>query len=127
MLKLILNVSMLPRDNLYIHMLRRHPTCNLKPFACTLCNRSFYDEKALKRHKRKHSSNEIVECEFCKRPFRHRQSLNVHIATFHVKTNANEWENEYEQKYFEQQQQQQSGMPATPAPVQEESTGRRGR
>lgn len=57
----------------------------IKPYACQICERSFADSSALKRHASTHSTAvDSVECSNCLKRFKNSRSLKKHMATCKV-------------------------------------------
>ena len=54
-----------------------------RPFACTLCSKSFYHKDNLQRHMAVHSNEKLFECTFCSKAFKIKDYLARHIKAAH--------------------------------------------
>ena len=86
---------------LQIHVKTVHE--NLKPYRCSICNKSFGHKSEVKRHiKTIHEKLKLFGCEVCNKMFGHRDTLKVHVKTVHEKLKPHQCE--FCKKYFGQKQ-----------------------
>ena len=56
-----------------------------RPFACSICDKSFNQKGALQIHMQKHTGEKPFSCDFCNAPFSQRGNLRAHIQVYMIK------------------------------------------
>jgi len=62
--------------------------CEVRPFRCDVCNKSFAVQTDFQRHKIRHSEDRPYQCEVCNMSFRYLNALKEHMfkhnMTIHI-------------------------------------------
>ena len=72
------------KDSLEHHINRVHELT--KKYPCTLCDEAFFDSRSLKKHERKHTGLDLVNCGVCGKEFANKTLFDRHYKTVHEKS-----------------------------------------
>ncbi|XP_023300602.2 zinc finger protein 652-B [Lucilia cuprina] len=75
--QIVVSCSSALRRHMYVH-------CEVKPFACNICDKAFVQREILKRHMQTHTGIKPHQCPQCDRSFAQRISLTEHINRTHL-------------------------------------------
>ncbi|XP_063390247.1 zinc finger protein 791-like isoform X2 [Cydia fagiglandana] len=64
-------------NQLSLHVNKVH--LQIKPYACDMCERQFYTESNLSKHKKTHNLKSKEKCELCKKKFNTRKAMVIHL------------------------------------------------
>ncbi len=66
----------------YPEHLKRHT--GIRPFACSICKKSFFGKQTLERHQSTHTGMKKFKCDECEKTFAQQGSLKTHQNTIHL-------------------------------------------